>query len=134
MADASEPPVPIAIGIGCRRGCPAETIVTLVKRVIEEIGKPVTAQLFSIETKRGEPGLAAASRALGLPLVFLPGSDLAGVLGGVTIRSARVEAAVGVGSVAEAAALAGIGPGGTLIVPRRTEQGATCAAASRHPV
>ena len=45
-------------------------------------------------------------------------------------RSARIEALRGVGSLAEAAALAAAGPQGRLVLPRIASAGATCALAT----
>ncbi|WP_289016449.1 cobalamin biosynthesis protein [uncultured Methylobacterium sp.] len=48
----------------------------------------------------------------------------------VVTRSARIETARGIGSVAEAAALAAGGPEARLALPRITSAGATCALAA----
>lgn len=71
-----------------------------------------------------------ASQRLGLPLVGISINALEQAAAGVTQRSARVFAATGVPSVAEAAALAGAGPGATLLIARRAAGGATCAVAT----
>ncbi len=121
----------IAIGIGCRRKCRAEDIVTLVRDALATLpgtGDVVTG-LFSVADKRGEPGLAAAAAALGLPLVFLDRSMLQLVAGGARTRSRRVEEMFGLPSVAETAALAGAGRGAVLLVPRLACATATCAVA-----
>ena len=118
----------LAIGVGCRRACPAATIVALVTEACAGLDR-ANAHLFTLEAKQTEPGLHEAAALLGLSLAFLPLADLDAALPGVSIRSARVERAVGVASVAEAAALAGAGPGARLLVSRRMLAGATCAIA-----
>ena len=120
----------IAIGIGCRRGAPATAIVAVVREALAQLGgSDMPARLFSIEQKRGEPGLIAAAQALGLPLDFLSPEALREVEARVATRSPRVEAAVGVASVSEAAALAGAGAGAHLVAPRLTRGDVTCAIA-----
>ena len=118
-----------AIGVGCRRGGPAAAVLAVVKEACD--GLDLTgAGLFTIEAKRHEGGLHEAAAALGLPLIFLPVDDLASAAGRVSYRSTRVADAVGVSSVAEAAALAGAGPGSRLVVPRLAHAAATCAVAA----
>lgn len=119
----------LAIGLGCRRECPAEAILAVVREAC--VGFDLTgAGLFTAEAKCGEAGLREVAARLGLPLVFLPAEQLAMVANRVTHRSRRVEAALGVPSVAEAAALAGAGPGSRLTVPRLAHAAATCAVAA----
>ncbi|WP_245270958.1 cobalamin biosynthesis protein [Beijerinckia mobilis] len=124
----------IAIGIGCRIGCPAEDIAALVRAcLIGENRKPIG--LFTIAEKAGEAGLIEAAQRLGLPLTFLDPAQLAEVAPKAITRSARVEALYGLPSIAETAALAGIGLAGAgldahLLGPRIAEGGATCALAA----
>lgn len=120
--------VTLVIGIGCRKGCPAEDILALVMASLAGLPR-AQAQLFTIEARQDEPGLVEAALHLGWPLVGLPEAALRERLADVTILSSQAERAVGVPSVAEAAALAGAGPGSRLLVPRRSAGGATCAVA-----
>ncbi len=120
----------IAIGIGCRRGASQEAITTLIEQAlapIQNAGEP--ALLFTIETKRGEKGLIAAARALSLPLEFLELSALRAVEDQIATPSPAAQAALGVASVSEAAALAGAGQGARLIAPRLVGDGVTLAVA-----
>ena len=123
--------------MGCRRGCPADVIVALARRAISHLPPGLLETctddydgLFTIEAKRNEAGLQQAAQHLGLPLIFLSVEALCAVSADLTIRSARVEEAVGVPAVAEAAALVGAGAGARLIVPRLSDGGATCAIAA----
>ena len=113
----------IVAGIGCRRGCPAEAIVALVR----EAG-PVDA-LAAPAWKQEEAGLLEAARLLGLPLRWVAQDALAAVQALCVTRSDVVAQAVGLASVAEAAALAG---GGALLRARFGRGGATCALAIEH--
>lgn len=118
----------LAIGIGCRRDCPADAVLAVIREACATLDL-TGAGLFTAEAKRGEVGLCDAAARLGLPLVFIPIEKLAGAADRVTHRSRQVEAALGVPSVAEAAALAGAGTGSRLMIPRLAHAAATCAVA-----
>lgn len=121
----------LAIGLGCRKGCAPEAIVALVRDALAQAGVDGGEPgLFTVADKQGEPGLAEAAAMLELPLAFLPREALAACAEGCATRSPRVEAVFGVPSVAEAAALAGAGPGARLVLPRIAAAGATCAVAA----
>ncbi len=122
----------IAIGVGCRKGCPAEEIVALVREAVAAL--PADAKpggVFSIEEKRGEAGLAEAAARLDLPLGFFDASQLTSFAAAAETVSPRIERMHGLPSVAETAALAGAGDGAVLLVPRRASARATCAIAGR---
>ena len=123
----------LAIGIGCRAGCPAETIAELVERALSATAESGAQALFTSVDKQSERGIAGAAVKLALPLVYLPRAALEAAAPGAQTRSERVVALFGVPSVAETAALAGAGPGATLIVPRMAAGGATCAIAKLQP-
>ncbi len=72
-------------------------------------------------------GLAGLAAALGLPVMRLAAEELRGQA--VVTRSERVEALFGVGSVAEAVALAAAGPGAQLRGPRAVSSDGTATAA-----
>jgi cobalt-precorrin 5A hydrolase len=89
-------------------------------------------KIFTISDKREESGLIQAAEQLGLDMMFLPRDALRAQAAKIHTASSSAERRFGVPSVAEAAALAGAGPGSTLILPRIANAGATCAiAASR---
>src|SRR5262249_20074314 len=79
--------------------------------------------------KCGEPGIAAAASAIGVPLVLIPQGNLAAAGIRAATRSERVIALAGVPSVAEAAAPGAGGPAARLIAPRIAVGPATCALA-----
>jgi cobalt-precorrin 5A hydrolase len=116
----------IVAGIGCRRDCPAEDIVVLVRRA-EALSHPIDA-LAAPAFKADEPGLREAAACLGLPLLFVPDAILVAAQPHCPTRSEAAGRARGLASVAEAAA---IGAGGTLLLPRIASARATCAVASR---
>jgi cobalt-precorrin 5A hydrolase len=120
----------IAIGIGCRRGIAKESLVEMIRQALSLIGSASEViELFTIEDKHDEAGLLAAATDLRLPIHFLPRLALQSVEGGVVTPSRHAEAALGVTSVSEAAALAGAGRDAVLIVPRIAGKGVTCAVA-----
>ncbi|MGH6935275.1 MAG: cobalamin biosynthesis protein [Methylocella sp.] len=107
----------VAIGIGCKRRCSSGAIVALVKRAIAALACAGTpAALFTHEAKKSEAGLAAAAKALGLPLVFLDTQVLRQASLRAATNSQRVMRMFGLPSIAEVAALAGAGPLSVLLV------------------
>jgi cobalt-precorrin 5A hydrolase len=125
----------LAIGVGARRGVNALELVTLVRECVERFApereREKDWRLFTIDTKQDEAGLHEAARLLRAEIVFLPLEALLARKDDVLTRSLRVEALTGVGSVAEAAALAGAGPGSRLLGPRIATRTLTCAIAQQ---
>jgi cobalt-precorrin 5A hydrolase len=119
----------IAIGVGCRRGCPAGLIEALVRHALERAPGAEPVGLFTLRDKEGEAGLAEAAGRLGLELVFLTREALREQAAFIATPSARTDRLFGVPAVAEAAALAGAGAQSVLIVARIANAGATCAIA-----
>ena len=120
----------IVAGVGCRRGTSAAEIEAAIVAALAQAG-PVR-QLDAVASaafKGEEPGLAAAAAARGVPLILVTQSDLERA-GGLATHSRRIVGLMGVGSVAEAAAIAASGPNARLIVPRIVVGAATCAVAS----
>ncbi len=119
----------VTIGVGCRTGCAAEVVESLVRDALARVPDAIPLGLFTIEDKRGEAGLADAARRLGLKLVLLSRAVLRDQAGSVRTVSGGSERRFGVPSVAEAAALAGAGTGAVLVVERMVRKDATCAVA-----
>jgi len=116
----------IVAGLGCRRGCSAADIVGAVQAA-QALSGVLATTLAAPDWKRAEPGLLDAAARLGLPVAFVDRSALLAVQDRCPTRSVVAQDAVGVGSVAEGAALAA--SGGALLVPRLVQGGATCALA-----
>ncbi len=123
-----------ALGFGCQSSASAEAIVAAVFVTLAKAkangAVPPAYQLFTLSTKAGHAASHAAAMQLGVSIGFLVPEDLRRFMDGTTHQSALVEAVVGVGSVAEAAALAGAGHGSRLLVPRTLHGGVTCALAT----
>ena len=98
-------PPTLVVGVGASRGATAAEVLDLIGTALAGAGLGPTAVrcLASADVKADEPGIVAAARALGVPLVTYPASALAAVP--VPNPSEVVRAAVGTPSVSEAAAL-----------------------------
>jgi len=100
------------VGFGAVAGVGADEVLAAVRTALVRLGVPASGiRLATLDTRAAEPGVVAAARELGWPLTGHPAAVLAAVP--VPAPSARVAAAVGTPSVAEAAALAG---GGRLLL------------------
>jgi cobalt-precorrin 5A hydrolase len=119
----------IAIGIGLKSGATSSEIVTLVEEGLSRVERETIAGLFTLASKAHESGLSEAAAILSLPLLFLPEAALKNVACRTESRSERVVALFGVPSIAETAALVGAGEGSSLILPRISRGGVTCAIA-----
>ncbi|MGV7031506.1 cobalamin biosynthesis protein [Methylobacterium symbioticum] len=127
-----DPPVRIVAGVGFRHGTHADEIEALIRRALAEAGLEASA-LAGIATaadRAGAAALAEAAARFGLGPRGIAAEALAEADVRVVTRSARIETARGIGSVAEAAALAAGGPEARLALPRITSAGATCALAA----
>ena len=114
----------ISIGFGASSRANCEDILLLIRESFPQLGSE--AILATID-RRGEVGERVAM-ALGLPIVLLPASILSGIRGRTTF-SDRALRIVATANVAEASALASLGPCARLIVPRRVGKLCTCAVA-----
>lgn len=127
----------LVIGVGASRGVPAAEVIGLIEEVLGDagLGSPAVCELATVRARAAEPGLLAAARWFGVPLVAHPADQLARIA--VPHPSTAALGAVGTPSVAEAAAVAG---GGELLVPKRKSRPAgraamaTCAVARRVPI
>lgn len=121
------PPV-IRLGIGCRRGTPAEAIGALVDETLAvgQIHPAAVKSVGSIDLKRDEPGLLAFCRERGWPVEFYTASQLEAAEGDFT-PSDFVRRTVGVDNVCERAAVLG---GGRIVIQKTAGHGVTVAAAA----
>ena len=118
----------IVAGFGCRSGARPASL----RAALALAGEGHVVDALAAPADRA-PLLAPLAAALGLPLLALPPAALAAIT--TPTRSAASLAARGVGSVAEAAALAAAGASAQLLVPRRIapDRMATCAIAEGSP-
>lgn len=103
-------PPALVLGIGCSRGASEQEITELVETTLATHGlSPLAvAAVASLDRKADEPGLRALVQRWRWPLVTFSAAELAAVAGEWS-TSEIVRRAVGVGGVAEPAALRGAG-------------------------
>lgn len=124
-------PAVLALGIGCERGTSADETVSLARQSLAEVGlaESAVACVVSIDLKADEPAVHAVADALGVPARFFPAARLEQETPRLATPSEAVFREVGCHGVAEGAALAAVGPNGTLAVAKRKSTRATCAVA-----
>ncbi len=124
---------PLVAGIGFRRGTGADEIAALIARALGQVGA-ARGDLTAVATaadRAVEPAIRQAAALFGLSPCPVSPEALSARDGDLATRSARIERLRGVGSLAEAAALAAAGPESRLALPRIASGGATCALALR---
>ncbi len=114
----------LSIGFGSSSVATCADILDLIRTHVPELGSEV---LLATVDRRAAVGERVAN-SLRLKLVLFPASVLSGTAG-VESASARALEAIGTASVAEAAALAALGPAARLLLPRRSGRHCTCAVA-----
>lgn len=120
ITTTSEAVKKIIVGVGCRKGVSAETIVTAIREALALAAVAVeqVRLLASADIKRDEPGLLEAAARLGLPLRLVSSGEIrqtARTFG----RSRFVQAKVRLPAVAEPAALLA-GRRTRLLAPKKT--------------
>lgn len=95
-------------GIGCRRGCPADTLETLLRQALDNQGLALADLhgIASIGLKADEAGLQQLAERLDVPLVLYDTAQLQPYEHQLSHRSAAAHAHSGCWGVAESAALA----------------------------
>lgn len=114
----------LALGLGCDRGTPMETIEQAVSQALASLGAgwDDVAAAASIDLKADEAGLLALARSRGWTLRFHAAAELAAVP--VPNPSETVRRYTGTPSVSEAAALLAAGAGmEALLVEKHKHRG-----------
>jgi cobalt-precorrin 5A hydrolase len=121
----------IVAGIGSRKGISAAEVIAAVEAALKEyaLSRPALSLLATARMKRDEAGIIAAGAALNVPLILVDDEVLRDMSAKTLSHSEASLAAVGVGSVSEAAALAAAGEGARLAGPRIAVGAVTCAIA-----
>ncbi|WP_375500723.1 precorrin-3B C(17)-methyltransferase [uncultured Jatrophihabitans sp.] len=128
-------PPSLVAGMGASRGVSADEAERLLRRALDDAGLAPgsLAAITSADLKADEAGLVEVARRLGLPFI----THTAEALGAVAVPnpSETVRAAVGIPSVAEAAAVLGAGHTslGRLVVAKTASTMATVAIARHAP-
>lgn len=120
-------PKAVTLGIGCRRGTPAEQLREALAEFLHLAALPPAAVrgLATIDLKRNETGLLEMASGYGWPIAFFSAEELAAESGEFP-PSAFVEKTTGVDNVCQRAARRA---GGQIIVPKTVCQSVTFAAA-----
>lgn len=121
----------IVAGLGFRRGVEADEIVSLVEQALERasLARTALSRLATIEALAALPAFSEAAHRLDAMATPVAAPALLAAAPRGRTQSARSIAAHGVGSVAEAAALAAAGSHPRLILERIASASATCALA-----
>jgi cobalt-precorrin 5A hydrolase len=115
-----------SIGIGCSSRATDADVIHLIQQCVNEIAPDTVLATLDRCSNIGR----AVAAALKLRLELFPASVLAEVRG-IKTWSSLAESRVGTASVAEASALASLGPNARLSLPRQTGHFCTCAVAVR---
>jgi len=113
-----------SIGIGCSSRATASDVIELIQHCVSEIAPDSMVATLDRCSSVAE----VVASAFNLRLMVFPASVLSQV-GGVQSHSFLAASRVGTASIAEASALASLGPQARLIVPRQTGRFCTCAVA-----
>ncbi|MER9351498.1 cobalamin biosynthesis protein [Mesorhizobium sp. M0227] len=118
-------------GIGCRKGVSVEDVLAAIETALEAYGLAMTAlsALATAEFKKNEEAIAAASRALNLPVIIVDDATLQAASSDTLSHSELSQELAGTPSVSEASALAVAGKGARLLGPRTVLGPVTCAIA-----
>ncbi len=120
-------PQALVLGVGCKRGTPAEDLQRALDEFLSQHGIDPLAlkEIASIDLKANEPGLLALAQAFKLPFRTFSAAELASVSAQMTAdgKSAFVAGVTGTPSVAQAAAL--LSSGGETVVPKEIYPGIT---------
>ncbi|WP_457299499.1 cobalamin biosynthesis protein [Phyllobacterium sp. P5_D12] len=121
-----------ALGVGCERGCVPDELLDLVNKVLQDaaIESSDLSGIHSIDLRWGEPAIVNVARKFNCPVRYFSASILEEQTPSLLNPSDRVFALMGCHGVAEAAALAGVGPTGVLVVGKTKSAHATAALAA----
>jgi cobalt-precorrin 5A hydrolase/precorrin-3B C17-methyltransferase len=122
------PPV-LCLGVGAEQGAAAEALEALAEDILASRGLAAAsvACVASLDLKAAEPAVHALARQLGVPARFFPAARLLEETPRIASPSEVVFRETGCWGVAEGAALAAVGSGGALLVPKRKGERVTAA-------
>ena len=126
----------LVIGLGCRQGCSAAELLSLIEDSLAQAGIALSAvcAFASIDLKRQEPGLLQLAAQLKLGFEVFNAEQLAPYASQLSHRSNIAFEKTGCSGIAESAALALAeqlaGAPATLLITRQKSPGATFALAS----
>ncbi len=124
-------PKTLALGVGCERFAEPEELIDLVKKTLatNNLSPLSVAAISSIDLKMDEAAVHALASHFGLTASFFDPVTLEKELPRLETPSEIVFRETGCHGVSEGAALAAVGPDGSLMVPKQKSKRATCAIA-----
>ncbi len=120
-----------ALGLGCERGTPEDEVMALAVQALDVAGitEAQLAAIASIDSRREEAAILAVAAHFSVPAVFFDAARLEEETPRLKNPSEIVFARVGCHGVAEAAALAALGPEAELVLGKIKSRHATAAVA-----
>lgn len=115
----------LSIGFGCSSRACSDDVIRLIEAALHPI--PFGTTIATLDRRASIAEIVASKLSLGL--VLFPASTLTGVAG-ITAHSSLALSKTRTANVAEASALAALGPYARLIVPRTKGRFCTCAVAA----
>jgi cobalamin biosynthesis protein CbiG len=121
----------VALGLGCDRDCAVHRLeaAALGALAVAGLAPADVGVIVSIDQKADEPALKALAQNWDVPIRFFAAAVLERETWRLKNPSGRIFALMGCHGVAEAAALAAVGPDGLLLVPKQKSEGVTVAIA-----
>ncbi|QND55331.1 cobalamin biosynthesis protein [Mesorhizobium huakuii] len=118
-------------GIGSRKGASVEDVLAAIETALEAHGLAMTAlsALATAALKKDDEAIAAAGRALNLPVIIVDHAALQAASPATLSSSSLSQELAGTPSVSEASALAVAGAGAKLLGARTVLGPVTCAIA-----
>lgn len=125
-------PKEYVIGMGCKKGKPADEIEDFILGTLDKLGisKAQVFALSSVLQKKDEPGLLAWCKKEGIPFFTYTAQELQETEGNFK-SSSFVKDQIGVDNVCERAAVKACHPNGKLIYEKCAKDGMTIAVAKR---
>ena len=120
-------PKNIIVGVGCRRGTPAESIAACVRTALGDIPEERISAVATIDIKADEAGLIGYCGSIGAELITFTAEELMDAQGEFS-ASDFVRSVTGTDNVCERSAVCA---GGRLIVKKTALDGVTAAAAEK---
>jgi cobalt-precorrin 5A hydrolase len=133
VTTATEALKPLVVGLGCRKGTPADLIDSAIQEAVQKLARTLMEirEVATIDLKGEEPGLMEWCQRTGVPLRIIPRA-LIQERPWITNASAWVREKVGVDGVCEPCALLATFRG-RLILPKTAFNGVTVAIVEETP-
>lgn len=121
----------LVLGLGCERGTSTAEVIALAEEALSSasLDRAALVLVASLDTRADEPAMKAVARHFSVPFRVFDPSTLEAETWRLANPSEIVFRHAGCHGVAEASALAAVGPDGNLVVPKMRSARATAAIA-----